>query len=106
MSAGEAAAEMLLALESEEKGRKKPRNAEPPTRLTYPSGALPASSIAFVFSVFSLLKCIPQPPLCAANVLCLVDVSLGLLSHCYFFRAKRQNALKPPGCRGYFSLSE
>lgn len=106
MSAGEAATEMLLALGIEEKSRKKHGNAEFPTRLTYPSGALLASSMAFVFTVFSLLKRIPQPPLCAADVLCLVDISLGLLSHCYFFRAERQNALKPPGCRGYFSLSE
>lgn len=90
---------MLLAIGCWGKQEKKYGNAEFITHLTYPLVALSASSMAFVFSVFSLFKYIPQLPLWSADVLCLVDISLGLLFHCYLFRAKRQNALKPPGCQ-------
>lgn len=64
-----------------------------------PADALSASSEAFVFSAFALFKYIPQLPRRSADVLCLVGISPGLLFHCYLFRAKRQNALKPPGCQ-------
>lgn len=96
----------LLAIGCQGKQENNYKNPEFITCPTYPWVVLSASSVAFAFSVSSLFKYIPRLPLWSADVLCLVDISLGLLFHCYLFRAKRQNALKPPGCQGYFSLVE